>query len=502
MLRPTLTVAYHPDTRRIGEVARLSALLAGAPVAVSRREPDFQPVRGGAAAPLADPFLSRQPFTLSVDGDGLRLSCPHGGSQVSVDGAPVAGEHVVSAATLDLGVVLEVAERVVLLLHREPLSETVPPAMGLVGESHALQALRAEIARVADLDVSVLIRGETGSGKELVARAVHAQGGRRTQPFLAINMAAVAPTLAASELFGHVRGAFSGASQDRDALLARADRGTLFMDEVGDTPPAVQAMLLRLIETGESTPVGGTRARRHDVRIVAATDAPLEADGDPGGFRVQLLYRLAGYEISVPPLRERRDDVVRLFIHFLAAQLAELGQPERLHLPDPYADPWLPPALCRRLLAHDWPGNVRELRHLAGRIAIASQDGELRVPAGALGAETPGGAPPTDATTAPATGSRPRYRKPDDVGESELIAALRASGWAMTEAARLLNVSRTTLYALVESCAAVRKASDIGDAELATAWRECAGDAKEMAAHLEVSPRGLSLRLRQFEPPS
>ena len=495
---PTLTVASHPDVERIGEVAALLDVLAGSAVEVSRRGPEFAPVRGGAGRPLADPFVSRRPFTIAADRDGARLICPLEGSRVVADGVPVAGELALSGEALERGVVLGVAERVVLLLHRAPLGAELPAACGLVGESAALQELRRDIVRVWDLDVSVLVRGETGAGKELVARAVHDHGPRAGGPFVATNMATVAATLAASELFGHVRGAFSGATHDRAGLFARADGGTLFMDEVGDTPPEVQAMLLRVLETGEVTPVGGSRARQVDVRLVAATDAALEAGADDGSFRAQLLHRLSGYELRVPPLRARRDDIPRLFLHFLREALARVDMADRLRLADPYAEPWLPASLLPRLLAHPWPGNVRELAAAAGKIAIASRGGAFRMPPGVL--EDEGAAPPPALDPQEVPVSRPRYRKPHEVGEDELVAALRASGWGMTEAARALNVSRTTLYALVDACAAVRKASELSDAELAMAWQACGGDAKRMAARLEVSPRGLRLRLRDFEP--
>ena len=199
----------------------------------------------------------------------------------------------------------------------------------MVGESAALRQVRAHVERIADLPVPVLVRGETGTGKELVARAVHLRSPRRDGPFVSVNLGAIPRDLAAAELFGAVRGAYTGAAQDRPGFFRAARGGTLFLDEVGEAPPEVQAMLLRVLESGEMYPVGGQAPVATDVRLIAATDADLEERIRDGRFKAPLLHRLAGYEIRLPPLRERREDIGPLFVHFAREELERIGEAGR-----------------------------------------------------------------------------------------------------------------------------------------------------------------------------
>jgi len=235
----------------------------------------------------------------------------------------------------------------------------------LVGDSPALRAVLEDLRRVAGGDTTVLITGETGTGKELVARAIHRHSPRAARPLVAVNCAAIASTLQESELFGHERGAFTGATQRRVGRFAEADGGTLFLDEVGEMPLDLQAKLLRALQEGEITPVGGAATTRVDVRVIAATNRSLEAMVRDGTFRQDLLYRLNVFPLHVPPLRERGDDVVRLAEAF-AANLARRrgGTPLRLA-----------PGDAERLRRYDWPGNVRELQNVVERAAITSLDG-------------------------------------------------------------------------------------------------------------------------------
>jgi DNA-binding NtrC family response regulator len=463
---PALTILAHPDLRRVGERVLLPALGSGRPVPLSRLAPLFAQPGGDLARPLADPHLSRTPIHLNP------------------------GE--VPDAGLERGTVLVLADRVALLLH------LLPPALpreterfGLVGDSAALTLLRREIRRTAPLSTPVLLNGETGTGKELVAQALHAAGPRRARPFLALNLGAVPPALAASELFGAARGAFTGADRRRAGYFERADSGTLFLDEIGEAPPELQVLLLRALENGEIQPVGAEATQRVDVRVVAATDADLESAVAQGRFRAPLLHRLRGYEIRLPPLRERRDDVGRLLVHFLRQELAAMGMETRLDEPGPRREPWLPASLVARLADHDWPGNVRELRNLARRIAVGSHDAERAgLPPGFERVSVP--RPKAGERTAP----RPRaaYRPAAEIGEEELLAALRASRWNLAVAAERLRVSRTSLYALVERAGGVRKASELGRDEIASALERAGGDLDAAADDLRVSPHGLKIR--------
>jgi two-component system nitrogen regulation response regulator GlnG len=240
-----------------------------------------------------------------------------------------------------------------------------PASERLVGRSSAMLEVFKTIGRVARSDVPVLVTGESGTGKELIARAIHGASGRAEGPFLAVNAAAIPRDLLESELFGHERGAFTGAVEARPGRFREASGGTLFLDEIGDMPLELQAKLLRVLQSGEVTPVGGRRAEHVDVRILAATHRDLEKAVAAGAFREDLLYRLRVVPIHVPPLRERREDVPPLIEHFLQRWDAELTGGSHVLSPDAVA----------RLAAHDWPGNVRELENAIKRaLVLASGD--------------------------------------------------------------------------------------------------------------------------------
>ncbi len=507
-LVPGLTVLHHPDAERAGERVALLSLASGREELLSRGEPAFS--RPGGAAqlrPLADPYLSRRPLRLlpGAERGGVRLSCGESGTAIVVDGEPATGDLEIPPARLERGVVLLLAGRVVLLLSRvDPVGVAGVPDFGLVGESAPMIALRREIQRVAGLDVPVLLRGETGTGKELIARALHDAGPRGGRPYLAVNMAAVPATLAAAELFGAARGAYTGADRKRDGYFQRADGGTLFLDEVGETPPEVQALLLRALESHEIQPVGSDDVRRVDVRLIAATDADLERSVAAGRFRAPLLHRLAGYEIRVPPLRERRDDFGRLFLHFVRQELADVGDAGRLAVPFG-APAWIPAPLMARLAAFDWPGNVRQLRNAVRQIVIAGRDaGEpgMWLQAERLLQETGRPAPlrDTDSTNVPIVEAPPRkaYRSPEDVTDDELLAALRANRWRIQRAAAQLGISRGSLYDRIERSQRIRKAADLSREEIESCQASCGGDLDAMVETLEVSKRGLQRRMTQL----
>ncbi|TNF35823.1 MAG: sigma-54 factor interaction domain-containing protein, partial [Deltaproteobacteria bacterium] len=346
----TLTVLGHPQAARVGARARLPE--AGR-LELSRSVPTFD------GAPLLTPSISRRPVVVERVGARLRLDPTGSSTAVRLDGDAIDVPVTLDPARLAAGVVVELGEQVVLLLHEERVDDAPPPDFGMVGDSDGIREVRAAVARYAQADGPVLIRGETGTGKELVARALHAAGPRRSAPWLAVNMAAIPAGVAASELFGHARGAFSGAREARDGFFARADGGTLFMDEIGATPPDVQAALLRALETGEIQPVGARALRQIDVRLVAATDLDLDAAMRAERFRAPLYYRLATREVVVPPLRERRADVGRLLVSFLREALAPGGRAALLDPPLDQREVWLPGRLVARLARHTWPGNVR-----------------------------------------------------------------------------------------------------------------------------------------------
>jgi len=236
-------------------------------------------------------------------------------------------------------------------------------SLPLIGRSAAMQDVYRVIARVVATDLTVLVTGESGTGKELVARAIHDLGARRGHAFVALNMAAIPRELIEAELFGHERGAFTGAHQRSAGRFEQAAGGTLFLDEIGDMPMEAQTRLLRVLQTGEFNSVGSGRTLRADVRIVAATNRDLAAQVASGQFREDLYYRLAVVPVALPPLRERREDVALLARYFLDRVVGE-GLPRRQ----------LSAAATEALVAHDWPGNVRELENAIRRLAVFARD--------------------------------------------------------------------------------------------------------------------------------
>jgi len=249
-------------------------------------------------------------------------------------------------------------------------SARAPEAPALVGDSAAARRLNGEIAGAARTHAKVLIVGETGVGKEVVARRIHAQSARRDAPFLAVNCSGIAETLLESELFGHTRGSFTGADRDTAGLLRQANRGTLFLDELEEMSARMQAVLLRFTETGEIQPVGAERpAGRVDVRLITATNRDLAAQIAAGAFRQDLYYRLNVIQIVVPPLRDRADDIVPLVRYYLE----RAGAAYRLAAPD------LTPDAAQLLVAYSWPGNVRELKNITERLVLG-EPGDVITP--------------------------------------------------------------------------------------------------------------------------
>ena len=239
----------------------------------------------------------------------------------------------------------------------------------ILGRSPALRRALQSVAQVAATDATVLLLGETGTGKELVARAIHDRSARRDRPLVKVNCAAIPATLIESEFFGHERGAFTGATQRREGRFALADGGTIFLDEIGELPLELQAKLLRVLQEGEFEPVGGSRTRKVDVRVVAATNRDLERAAREGLFREDLYYRLSVFPIQLPPLRERGDDVVLLATAMAEKLARSLGR--RIAPPDA--------ADAAALRSYAWPGNVRELRNVVERAIITSTDGRLHL---------------------------------------------------------------------------------------------------------------------------
>ena len=493
-----LTILAHPDWQRVGERRKLAGDGGAWRTEISRLAPLF-----ANEQPLLYPSLSRSPcLAIQARADGSALLERLAGADILVAGKPFGETAAFTAATLDAGLTLVLARRIALLLHRVELFAPAPRARhGLRGESDALLRLCCDIDKAAALEGCVLLRGESGSGKELVARALHQGSARAAQPYVAVNLGAVPAELAAAELFGVERGAFTGAEKRRLGFFRQAEGGTLFLDEIGAAPPALQDLLLRALENQQIQPIGHERTLEVDVRVLAATDLELEAAVRDGRFRAPLWHRLRAWEIRLPALRDRRDDIARLLHHFLAEELAELGASDKAGDPGPRSWPWLPAELVAELVAADWPGNVRELRNLARQLAIKGHDEPVAEIAPGLFARASQPSDPWGATVEIETAAAPRaYRRPDSISNEELVEALRRSRWQIQATADTLGVSRTSLYSLIDKCPAIRKASEIPREELTEALAAFGpeADLKQLAATLEVSYRGLLLRLREL----
>jgi DNA-binding NtrC family response regulator len=311
---------------------------------------------------------------------------------------------------------------------------------GMVGDSAAMRAVADTIRRAGSTDATVLVTGESGTGKELAARALHAESRRANAPFVALNCSALPAELIESELFGHVRGAFTGADRDREGVFEAADGGTLFLDEVGDLSPSAQAKLLRVIEEGRVTPVGTAASRPVDVRLVAATNRPLDEMAQRGEFREDLLYRLQVVTLPLPPLRERRADIPPLAVPFIAELAHRHERPVRS----------LSASARRALVAYDWPGNVRELRNVLERAVVLAEGDELdlaALPARVSGASAAPG--PIDAALAELPYTEARDRAVDAFERSFLAAALERHGGNVSATARSLGLHRQSLQKIL-----------------------------------------------------
>ncbi len=418
-------LSLDPDTPLprmiVPERARVDAHLSRQ--LTQRVQQQGRPVWLGAAAPPVQPSDSLEPFTdalcLPLRAGGPALGALHAykendrfGERDLRFGEVLAGSLAASLSTLRTRRTLE-AENSRLRSH-------VPAPDQLIGSSAALQQLRERIRRAATRPVTVLIRGESGVGKELAALALHRQSERRDGPLVVVNCAAIAATLLDAELFGHRKGAFTGADRDRPGLFQQADEGTLFLDEIGELPLDCQAKLLRVIEGKGFRPVGGTAEVQVDVRIVAATNRDLEQEVQRGSFRQDLCFRLQVIQIAVPPLREHLEDIPELAAHYLERLAVELHRPISLT-----------PAALRRLQGYAWPGNVRQLWAVLENAVSMSDSAVLDAPDLPLPATAPE--------------ARPATLHLEELETWAIRQALRQTHGNISKAARLLGIVRDTL---------------------------------------------------------
>ncbi len=440
-------------TNQVGMVASARSrlrVLAGAEADLGR-ELELPPVGvvigadRGCDVALADPSVSGRHCTISPTSAGFVVTDLGSKNGTTIDGVAV------GKVTAPAGAILKLGHTLIQLLPADDVV-AIPPSVhdrfgGLWGDSPAMRQVFAILERTSPSDASILFLGESGCGKELAARAVHDASPRRDGPFVVFDCGAATESLIESDLFGHVKGAFTGAAGDRQGAFAAAGGGTLFLDEIGDLPIGLQPKLLRMLEAGEVIPVGGRKPERHDVRVVAATHRDVFGEVARGGFRGDLYYRLAVVEVHLPPLRQRRDDLARLVAIFLE----RAGAP---HLAATVGGPNL-----ARLAGYHWPGNVRELRNVITRaVALAGPARDF--------AELPILLRPTLAPTdepAAARADRPFHDAKQavvDRFEREYLTDLvRRNAGNLSAAARAAGLERKFLYKLLERAGLRQKAA-------------------------------------------
>lgn len=459
-----LTIVWHPDPARIGEQFVTGAQGRSA-VELSRYAPLFcRP--GGPPLPLGYAGVSREPLRVGRDAlDNVSLQLPSSRMVVELNGKVISGSVHLDSAQVGAGQVLALGRSVLLCLHWMTALPKHNPAPGVTGVGSSAVTIRDQIRMVAPTDMPVLLLGESGTGKEIVARAIHAMSKRGDAKLVAVNMAAMNEALAPADLFGAVRGAYTGAQAERKGWFAEADGATLFLDEIGNAPASVQPMLLRVLEGGDYRPLGAAQDRRATARLIAATDQQL----DTAGFNQALLRRLEGFSLALPPLRSRREDFGVLILDLLD---------------DPKAAMRLSCGLVSELACFDWPGNIRQLARALQRAMLlldadtVPQFGQLvREPTGTTGSVNGGGKCAAPGRT---------RRRPAELSQNDILDAMVRHAWTIGHAAVALGVSRPTLYKMLDRHPDIRRAQHIPSAEIDRALAASDGDVARCAALLKT----------------
>lgn len=461
----TITCLWHSDPTVIGA----SFVTDKRAITIDRFQPLFTDSNGQQFC-LSDRRISRKPVKAAVSKGHFSITPPRSKMRVTVGGQLATGTTVHAHSTLADGLIVTLGAVAVLHFALRPLQSGglhVLQRVGICGKSASMATVARALERIAPSFINVLIRGETGTGKELVARALHQLGPRPDGPFLSVNMATVQSELAAVELFGARAGAFSGQKRARLGLFRAARHGTLFLDEIGATPPAVQPMLLRVLENSEVLPVGGEDTEKVDVRVVAATDANL---AEP--FNQPLRRRLEAFEIELPPLDSRREDIGLLVEHFAAAD-----QSLRRH------DHPIDATVATRFALAPWPGNVRELRTAVRKFLVGQV---LPEPADAA----------LDVGTAPTRVKAGPRRNATTITNHALLQALDQNGWNLSHTAASLKVARSTLYAVLDRSGLERDVTTLPQSEL-QALRCGKEDLAEAAVRLRIRQESLRRVLRE-----
>lgn len=467
------TIVWHPDRSRIGE----QSIATSATLEMARYLPLFQRP-GGTPTGLGFSGVSRDSMRITRDAaDGVTIRAPATRMVVELNGVELHDEMVLSRRQIEDGVLLGLGRAVLICLHWMRSLPKDNPVAGFIGVGAAALATRDLIRQAAASEAPVLLTGPTGSGKEVVASAIHALSARRNGPLVTVNMATLSESLAPADLFGAAKGAYTGAQNVRYGYFAEARQGTLFLDEIGNAPASVQPMLLRVLETGDYRPLGAPSDSRNEARVIAATDQ----DVFSGSFNQALLRRLEALTIDLPPLRKRREDFGVLLLRMLDKDDADLV---------------LPFALVSRLANADWPGNIRQLRNVAQRCVLALRCGAELDLDSVLGKRGEADAAPEAASAVPDAPAPAPRRKPSKLNDEDILAALDKHGWCIAVAAQELGISRPSMYKLIEACELVRRPEAITQEELLAAYERSAGNLEACAAILRTPGEALRRRLR------
>lgn len=497
---PTLTITSHPNPEKIGFQAFLTGLAEGHVVPFSRNQLVFG--KGDAlGGPLGDPFLSREPITFSNDAKGnLNLNLGKSRAECKVGGLTVVKARVIERAALAQGISVALADRMTFWLHltQDQVQPQLLPCFNLAGMSHAVNQIRREIQRVKDLDVTLLLRGEMGSGKEHVAKVIHAFGIRKNRPFVVVRMSALLPETATEALFGTCLVGVQAEGAAR-GFFDQAEGGTLYLDGIAQSTPEVQQMLLKILETGTYVPIGAKTPKLFQGRIMVGTVENLAELVMKGSFSESLFQKLAGYEIQIPSLNSYKEDLGLLFRKFANEALIEANEPAWVGQSGTSAPAWLSPDIMVPLLSYNWPDNVRQLRNVV-RELVAGNRGNARLAWTDSASRILGDDLQKVLHNQIYLGDKDPFagcerRSPGEITDHQLLEALRRYRWNYKAAAAGLGISRTSFYILASRSAKIRKIESIPNEQLSSAWESFQGDLDKVADFFSVSKTALKQRL-------
>jgi two-component system nitrogen regulation response regulator GlnG len=513
-----LTIAWHPDINRIGE--QFIGSTEAETLELSRFTPAFCAVNGDPL-PIGYGGISRDPLRIVRDEhDGITIYPPNSRMVVEINGTEIRETSYFSAEQIDLGIIVGLGRAVFVCIHWMRCLPKHNPVNGFLGVGSSAIFTRDLIRLAATNDNTVLLLGETGTGKEVAAQAIHNLSKHSAAKMVSVNMAALNESLAAADLFGANKGAYTGAQSSREGYFSEAQNSTLFLDEIGNTPPTVQPMLLRVLENGEYRPLGAARDARSSARLITATDQDLYHTN----FNHALVRRLESFIIRIPPLRMRREDIGLLICHL--AQCKDFA-PVNLAL--------IPPGLINDMLNFEWPGNIRQLSNVLKRTLLSLQMGEYPLlanmveapkitftasaelrkivtnagkaiaPVSSATSFTSNGSAASlseannslnDSATAPIENAAIERKKLRDLSEQDVVDAMHRHDWTIQYAADDLGISRPSMYKLIDANSQIRRVEQIPAEEIREQLNATNNHIEQCAARLKTPSEALRRHLK------